>query len=343
MNDTSYSSAPLVSYCIPAYNHAPYVEACVKSILAQSYPHVEVVVVDDCSTDSTYDIVRSLDDPRVRLNRNTVNVGPGETVNRCIRMAKGAFIAFSGSDDVHLRDKTAIQVEQLLARPHVGAVFSTPSFIGARGEFLERDRYPGLPVFPAFNTANRVEMFQELLRRGNFLLAPSAIIRRSVVDRVGFFDPGLIQLQDYDYWLRITVDSDLFVVDQPLVQYRILNGLNLSSENDASRNRHHFELSLIFEKLASPVIFGESPQDVEARRALMLEALVHLHSRDVLNFRARLLYQGIASGVNEGNDHFMKEYRQLISENAIFTDQNFLIDFMAKLLRRIRQALERKK
>ena len=75
----------------------------------------------------------------------------------------------------------------------------------------------------------------------------------------------------------------------------------------------------------------------------MLEALIHLHSRDVLNFRARLLYQGIASGVNEGNDHFMKEYRQLISENAIFTDQNFLIDFMAKLLRRIRQALERKK
>lgn len=343
MNDTSYSSAPLVSYCIPAYNHAPYVAACVKSILAQSYPHVEVVVVDDCSTDSTYDIVRSFDDPRVRLNRNTVNVGPGETVNRCIRMASGAFIAFSGSDDVHLRDKTAIQVEQLLARPHVGAVFSTPTFIGPRGESLGCDRYPGLPVFPAFNAANRVEMFRELLRRGNFLLAPSAIIRRSVVDRVGLFDPGLIQLQDYDYWLRIAVDSDLFVVDQPLVQYRILNGLNLSSENDASRNRHHFELSIIFEKLASPQNFGESAQEVDARRALMLEALAHLHSRDVLNLRARLLYGKIARGVNEGNDDFMKEYRRLISNNAIFTDQNVIMDFTAKLLRRIRQALGRKK
>jgi hypothetical protein len=258
-------------------------------------------------------------------------------------MAKGVFIAFSGSDDVHLRDKTTIQVEQLLARPNVGAVFSTPAFIGPQGEFLECDRYPGLPVFPAFNTANRAEMFQELLRRGNFLLAPSAIIRRSVVDRVGLFDPGLIQLQDYDYWLRIAVGSDLFVVDQPLVQYRILNGLNLSSENDASRNRHHFELSLIFEKLASPQIFGESAQDVDARRALMLEALAHLHSRDVLNFRARLLYGRIASGVTEGSDHFMKDYRQLISDNAIFTDNNVLIDFSAKLLRCIRQALDRKR
>jgi glycosyltransferase involved in cell wall biosynthesis len=343
MQDFSRTNTPLVSYCIPAYNHSRYVEACINSILTQSYPDVEVVVVDDCSIDSTYDIVRSFDNPRLRHHRNTVNVGPGETLNRCIKMAKGEFIALSGSDDVHLRDKTAIQVDLLRARPDVGAVFSTPTFIGPRGELLEHDRHPGLPVFPAFNAANRDGMFEELLRRGNFLLAPSAIIRRSVVDRVGLFDAGLIQLQDYDYWLRIAVESDLFVIDRQLVQYRMLNGSNLSSENKASRNRHHFELSIIFEKLAKPLRASETTQEVNARHDLMLAAMAHLHSRDVLNFRARMLYEKIANGANENNNDYMNTYRQIISENAIFTDRNPLIDFAAKLVRRLQQTIGRTK
>ena len=342
MNYTTSSGAPLVSYCIPAYNHAQYVEACLKSILAQSYPNIEVVVIDDCSTDSTYEIIRSLDDPRVRAHRNLVNVGPGETVNRCILMAKGDFIAVSGSDDIHFRDKTAIQVEHLLANPRLGAVFSTPAFIGPQGESLTRDQHPELPVFPAFN-AGRDAMFQELLRRGNFLLAPSAIMRRSVVEGVGLFDPGLIQLQDYDYWLRIAVDNDLLVVDQPLVQYRMmLNGSNLSSENEASRNRHHFELSIVFEKLAAPRSAGESVEQVDARRVLMLQALEHLHSRDVLNFRARLLYGQISGGVDEHNGASMGAYRQLISDTAIFSDRNPLVDFTTKLLRHARKTIGRK-
>lgn len=342
MNRTSGNSTPLVSYCIPAYNHAQYVEACLKSILTQSYPNIEVVVIDDCSTDSTYKIVRSLDDPRVRAHRNTVNVGPAETVNRCIRMAKGEFIAVSGSDDIHLREKTAIQVQHLLAHPNVGAAFTIPGFIGPQGESLASGRHVELPEFPAFN-AGRVAMFQELLRRGNFLLAPSAIIRRSVIERVGLFDPGLIQLQDYEYWLRIALDHDLLVVDQPLVQYRMmLNGSNLSSENEASRNRHHFELSIVFEKLAAPRNEEESVQQLEARRALMLQALAHLHSRDVLNFRARLLYGQIAAGVDEHNSASMSAYRQLISDHAIFADCNPLADFAVKLLRHVRKTLGRK-
>ena len=341
MNCTTGASTPLVSYCIPAYNHAQYVEACIKSILTQSYPNIEVVVIDDCSTDSTYEIVRSQDDSRVRAYRNPVNMGPGETANRCIRMAKGEFIAVSGSDDVHLRDKTSIQVAHLLANPNVGVAFTTPEFIGPQGEPLGRGQQLDLPVFPVFNSG-RVAMFQELLRRGNFLLAPSAIIRRSVVERVGLFDPGLIQLQDYDYWLRIALENDLLIVDQPLVQYRMmLNGSNLSSENEASRNRHHFELSIVFEKLAVPRE-GESVQQVDARRALMLQALAHLHSRDVLNFRARLLYGQITDGVDEHNSAAMSAYRQLISGNAIFADRNPLADFTVKLLRHVRKTFGRK-
>ena len=342
MNYANGSRTPLVSYCIPAYNHAQYVEACVESILGQSYPNVEVIVVDDCSTDRTYDILRSLRDPRVSLHRNSVNVGPGETVNRCIRMAKGDFIAVSGSDDVHLRDKTAIQIEHLLAYPGAGAVFATPVFIGPDGAPLTRAQLQGLPVFAAFR-AGKVAMFQELLRRGNFLLAPSAIIRRPVVERVGLFDPGLIQLQDYDFWLRIAVDHELLIVDQPLVQYRMmLDGSNLSSENDTSRNRHHFELSIVFEKLAAPRNPGESSQQVEARRALMLQALANLHSREVLNLRARLLYGQIVGGVDGHNDASLEAYRQIISENAIFSDRNPIIDLTAKLLRHATQAIRRK-
>lgn len=298
-------------------------------------------MIDDCSTDSTYDIVRSQGDARVRAYRNAVNVGPGETVNRCIRMARGEFIAVSGSDDVHSRDKTSIQIEHLLANPSIGAAFTTAAFIGPQGEPIARSRQLALPVFLALNVG-KAAMFQELLRRGNFLLAPSAVIRKSVIERVGLFDPGLIQLQDYDYWLRIALEYEVLVVDQPLVQYRMmLNGANLSSENEASKNRHHFELSVILEKLATSRNGKESVQELEARHALMLEALAHLYSRDVLNFRARLLYGQIAGGVNENNNSAMCAYRQVISANAIFADHNPLVDFASKLLRHVRKAVGR--
>ncbi|RYF01398.1 MAG: glycosyltransferase family 2 protein [Comamonadaceae bacterium] len=331
------TASPLVSYCIPAYNHAQHVRACLESVLAQSYPNIEVVVIDDCSTDSTYEVIQSLGDERVRAYRNPVNVGPGETVNRCMQMARGEFIAVSGSDDVHLPHKTSIQIERLLAAPHVGAIFSTPEFIGPHDEPLAPSRKRGLPSFPAINL-DREAMFQRLLGQGNFLLAPSAIIRKSVVQSIGFFDPGLIQLQDYDYWLRIAVEHDLLVLDQPLVRYRMmLDGSNLSSENDASRNRHHFELSIIFEKLAEAQSTDESMQSVDARRSLMQQALAHSHSRDVLNLRARLLYEEIRTGVGGRNAPAMQEYRKLISDNAIFSDRNPLVDLATKLLRHSRK------
>lgn len=335
------TAGPLVSYCIPAYNHARHVGECLESVLAQSYPHIEIVVIDDCSTDSTYDVIRSFDDARIRAERNPVNVGPGETVNRCMQLARGEFIAVSGSDDIHLPHKTSIQIEQLLAAPQVGAIFCTPEFIGPHNEPLAPNRHRDLPSFPAIHLDGQA-MFQRLLEQGNFLLAPSAIIRKSVVQSVGFFDPGLIQLQDYDYWLRIAVKHHLLVLDQPLVRYRMmLDGSNLSSENDASRNRHHFELSIIFEKLAGAQCTDESMQSVDARRRLMLQALAHSHSRDVLNLRARLLYEEIRTGVDGRNAPAMQEYRKLISDNAIFSDRNPLVDLAAKLLRHSRKYIGR--
>jgi hypothetical protein len=121
----------------------------------------------------------------------------------------------------------------------------------------------------------------------------------------------------------------------------LLNGSNLSSENDASKNRHHFELSIVLEKLAAPLNAGENIQQVQARRALMLQVLEHIHSRDAMNFKARLLYGQIAGGVDENNSDVMEVYRKFISDNAIFSDRNPLVDFSAKLLRYAQKTIGR--
>src|SRR5690606_14874933 len=97
---------PLVSVIIPSYNHAPYVRQAVESALAQSV-RVEVLVRDDASTDESWDVLQAIDDPRVRLWRNDVNLGAHETLQRALADARGDYLAILNSDDRYAPDRLA--------------------------------------------------------------------------------------------------------------------------------------------------------------------------------------------------------------------------------------------
>src|SRR5215510_11775591 len=113
---------PLVSIIIPAYNSAAYIEEAIRSALEQDYEEKEIIVVDDGSTDSTPDILKSLQEQIVVLSQ--VNAGAGAARNRGLKHAKGTYIAFLDSDDFWVPGKLRLQIEYLEEKPKVGAVCS---------------------------------------------------------------------------------------------------------------------------------------------------------------------------------------------------------------------------
>ena len=192
------SARPLVSFIIPVFQQEAYIAETVKSALAQTLTDIEVIVIDDGSTDRSAAIVESIEDPRLTLLRRT-NGGPSAATNDGMLRARGRFIALLGGDDVAEPDRLARQVDFAEARP-ADIVFSLPTLIDSDGQFLSDATMPG--VFAPPSSTEPASIFRRLLVGGNFLCAPTALFRQELVKVVGLFRNDLVQLQDYDYWLR---------------------------------------------------------------------------------------------------------------------------------------------
>ena len=186
-----------VSVIIPTYNRSAYIGEAIRSVQAQSYPRVEIIVADDGSTDRTADIVAGFGDA-VRYISLPHSGQPAVARNRALREASGEFIAFLDSDDQFLPDKLTLQVASFEQHPEVGLVYSNGHF------FRDDPAQPTGYVLDGMPTPSG-EILSELLR-GNFLASPVVLLRRSCLDVVSPFDedPRLFVAEDYELWLRIS-------------------------------------------------------------------------------------------------------------------------------------------
>lgn len=203
-----------VSAVIPTYNGTRYLADAVKSVLAQTYEVLEIIVVDDGSREDIEKIVSPFF-PRVRYVRQE-NAGPAAARNYGISLAKGDVIALLDDDDVWHPAKTAEQLKVLTNNPKCGLVYSYPELIDEYGEVIPNEA-PG--EFPS----GRV--YREFLTR-NMITTPTAtMIRREVFHEIGFFDENkeCISCEDYDLWLRIARKYELVYCPGVLVSYRIRN------------------------------------------------------------------------------------------------------------------------
>ncbi|MGE4086193.1 MAG: glycosyltransferase [Vicinamibacterales bacterium] len=202
------ASQPRVSVIIPTYNRAATVTRAVRSALDQAVPDVEVLVVDDGSTDDTAARLAGIDH-RVRVLRQPGNEGAAAARNRGLRAARGQAIAFLDSDDVWLPDKLARQLAVLDGAPAgVGLVY---------GGVLD-DRGDG--TVGVDRAQHRGDLFRPLLERNVVHGGGSNVLmRRSVVAAVGFFDERFEAIEDYDYWLRAARLHDFDHVGDPVVRY----------------------------------------------------------------------------------------------------------------------------
>lgn len=188
---------PLVSVIIASYNHGPYIEQSIQSVLDQSYPNIELLVVDDGSSDDSVERIQRLQaahgfDFRVQQNQGLTN-----TLNGAIARAKGSLIVPFGSDDIMKPDRIAIQVEYMDGKPEVGICAGNIELIDAEGNLYPEKRQRRDVPF------RRLDFDDMFLERKPYPPATTLMIRREALDKVGGFDPS-IRLEDLYIELKIT-------------------------------------------------------------------------------------------------------------------------------------------
>lgn len=212
---------------MPSYNHELFVAEAIASVAAQTYRPLELVVIDDGSTDSTWSIIERLAPryPFMRFSRQE-NAGVSVTSNRLMALAKGEYFALLASDDAFTPTKLAAQVELMEKSPNIGAVFTHVLMVDKTGR-IEKDSSAKV----IFNHPRTQDDLRRDLAFHNVLCAPSCLMRRRVYESIGEFAPALVYTQDYEYWLRLVQRFDIAVIEQPLTRYR-WHGGNLSAINE---------------------------------------------------------------------------------------------------------------
>lgn len=219
------SPPPKISFVLPTYNYGRYLGACVGSILAQDYAGLEVVIVDDASTDETPDIAGSLcrSDSRVSYFRHPRNVGPVANWNACLERATGDFVWLISADDaLASTDAASRYLEIFREHPSVGFVFSRVQIIDENGDpqpqwIPRRDAhfpsdaharlYPGHALFPE-------------LVRANFVPVMGVMARRVCYEQTGGFVGDLVHCGDWYNWLRFSLHWDAFYQPEVMAFYR---------------------------------------------------------------------------------------------------------------------------
>ncbi len=203
--------APLVSVVIPTYNREYLVQEAIASVLAQGYPALEVLVVDDGSTDNTVSRVGALGPP-VRVISIRHSGWPGLVRNVGIREAHGELIAFLDSDDLWLPGKLRRQLDYLAAHPDIAFVY-TDEYVEDQGRRMAWTRF-GMDL-------PRTRVFFHGGSASPCVQVSSVLLRREALETVGVFHEGLSRYEGVELWGRISERYALGFIEEPLVVYRM--------------------------------------------------------------------------------------------------------------------------
>jgi glycosyltransferase involved in cell wall biosynthesis len=219
---------PLVSIVVPVWNGERHLRESLDSILGQTYPRLEVIAVDDASTDTTPEILASYGD-RISVIRQPETRGIYGNANDGIAVARGEFVGVFHADDVYRPEMVAREVDWLLAHSEAGVVFTAAVFIGTDGRKFGRKVIP--PEVGGGRPLEYATVLNALLSRKNaFLGCPTALVRAEVYRRLGGYrDAEFKNTSDLEMWLRISRSYRIGVLDEPLIHYR--KGQGSSSEN----------------------------------------------------------------------------------------------------------------
>lgn len=225
----------LVSVIIPTFNVADYIGETIQSVLDQTYKNFEIIIIDDCSTDNTCDIVNTYaeKDSRVKCIRQNENMGAAVARNRGIEEANGRFIAFLDSDDLWDKEKLNIQINDMLTN---NIAFSFSSY-----DFIDEDNN----VIKGAIKIKRKFTYKDLLTK-TMISTPTVVIDRNTTKNK--LMPLRRTGQDYAYWMLLLRETDAYGIVKPLVHVR--KRPNSLSKNKIQNIKDVWEVQTVNEKIS---------------------------------------------------------------------------------------------
>jgi len=321
---------PRVSVVIPSYNHENYIVEAIQSVLDQTYQDFEIIITDDGSTDNTVNVIQKFTDPRIKLFAFETNQGASVSLNYCIKNSTGQFISLLNSDDVWLSQKLEKQVQFLDNHPEIGAVFSYPKFIDENSKILTEDHFYKVQ-FQKINRT-RFKWLNHFFYHGNCLCHPSVLIRKECYDTVGLYDPRYAQLPDFEFWIRLCKQYEIYIIPEDLIKFRIRdNEANASGRRSENYVRISLEMPQIYKNyldidilknllIIFPEIYELNPfvNDYEFDQKVYKYFLAQLALKTEFNsvhyFGIDIMFQLMNSPefVHYNKSHFIISYKNLI-------------------------------
>jgi len=202
------AESPRVSIVTPVYNSEKYLKFTVESVLSQTYPNIEYIVIDGGSKDNSVEIIKGYGD-RVSYWVSEPDAGMYDAINKGLKLASGDIFAYLNSDDLYCPDTVAAAVNSLMRSPYADLVFGDCEFIGPGGESLYTYRYP------KYRWRSFVSMNYSTIPQ------PTAFWRRNVHEKVGYFDPNLRMCADFDFFAKVGESCRVERINRTLASFRV--------------------------------------------------------------------------------------------------------------------------
>jgi len=216
--------APLVSVICLCYNHKPFVEECIDSVLNQTHKQIEIIIVDDASTDGSKEVIEKVisNHPEITFLNLKENQGSCKAFNKGLAQAKGDFIVDLATDDVLLPERIEKQLTLFdkLGRDY-GVVHTNARYVDEAGNKL-RDHTRYLKQKGLVRSIPEGDVYKQVLCR-YFISSPTMLVRKEVFDQLGGYDEQLVY-EDFDFWVRSARNWKYAYIDEELTQVRKLSG-----------------------------------------------------------------------------------------------------------------------
>lgn len=215
----------LVSVIVTSYNHSEYLKQRMDSLLKQTYSPVEIIVIDDCSTDESSSVLEEYRHiPNLKLNMLKENGGYANACNLGVKLCKGNYIMFAECDDYNEPDHIEILMRSLLANKTAGVVYCKSNMVDSHGQIFGNDFQNREKLFQSFCSKD-VLIPQKMIQKF-FLIAcvvpnmSAAVIKKEYFQIVGGFDAKYKVCADWDFWCRIAEYCDFYYVSKKLNNFR---------------------------------------------------------------------------------------------------------------------------
>jgi len=244
---------PLVTIICLCYNHEAYVVESLNSILNQSYPSIELIIVDDCSYDNSKNVISNWLEKNLEVQfiANETNLGNTKSFNKALKLAKGEFVIDLAADDILLPNCVAFQIAafQNSSYKNLGVVYGNVELITENGAF---DSY-----FFSVNEQKKViekrakgDIYLSVISGGNSICSISAMMKKSVLDQLEGYDETLAY-EDLDFWIRASRQYEFDFIDEILVQKRVVTdslGTQFFKKNNERARKINHSTYLILKK-----------------------------------------------------------------------------------------------